>query len=108
MQEQMEAGVETLIHGTEQLIYTDQGHCTSCMVTQNLNRSSEARATRNFRVIDVPNGLLLDEATNYIYIKEDTVAEIFDTHVVSYKTMEGTLLKINEQVEANVEGEAIL
>ena len=100
---QIDAGVENLPHGTEQLLYYDKSHCISCIVTNHLKRSSDARASRNFRVVEEPNDLLLAGSTDREYISEKSVIEIFDSHVLSFNTIETMLLDIERKVDANAQ-----
>ena len=60
MQAQFEIGIENLSHGTEQILFCDKNACISCLTltTRNLQRSSEARATRNFIVYETPLELI--------------------------------------------------
>ena len=96
---QVEAGIENLPDGCEQHIFYAQNLCIYCLVTRNLKKSSDARATRDFIYADLPKDVILDGHSDKLYIKPDTIQEIFDTHVVSAKAMETSLQQIDEAVE---------
>ena len=104
MKSQAEKNAKDFEEGYKYLLYTSSNFCTYCLTTRNWLRSSDAVATRNFMVTELPIEEMLDvslvsRGEGVDYLKHEEVNELFDPEVMSSCKVSQFMQQLDNKVD---------